>query len=171
MQQVQTIEFETKGGVPLVVRPARSADAFALDRFFDRLTPEDMRFRFLSTVRHIGHRLIEQMTSEDTSLSETFLAFDGHDSELLAVSMLSIAEGGCGEVAIAVRSDLKGKGIGWALLRHAEGRATARGLTTVEAIESRDNAAAIGVEHEQGYRSEPVPESPGLVRLVKDLAA
>lgn len=167
---IGAIEIETSGEVPLVVRPARKEDAFALDRFFDQLSPEDMRFRFLSTVRHIGYRLIEEMTSDSDPASETFLAFDRDDAELLAVSMLAAGDDGRGEVAIAVRTDHKGMGIGWALLRHAEGRAAARGLTRIEAVESRDNRAAIGVEREQGYTTEPVEGSPELVKLVKVIA-
>ena len=74
-----------------------------------------------------------------------------------------------GEVAIAIREDYKGKGVSWALLAHVAATAEARGLTTLQSIESRDHHAAIDMEREMGFVAVPYPEDPTLVLVQRKL--
>jgi len=73
------------------------------------------------------------------------------------------------EVAISVRAGDKHKGIAWELLRHVVRYAQARGVTTLESIESRENHEAIELEREQGFVAAPYPEDPTLILIRKDL--
>ena len=74
-----------------------------------------------------------------------------------------------GEVAIAIRSDYKGKGISWDLLAHIAAYAKAKGLTTIQSIESRDNHAAIDMERQMGFVASPYPDDPVLVLVQRHL--
>lgn len=161
----------TRGGTALEIRSAGEGDEFLLDCLFDRLTPEDLRFRFLSSIKHVGRRAIDHMTHGRAHESETFLAFDEATHRLVATAMVVWLPAARAEVAIAVASDRKGEGIGWQMLRFASEVAREGGASVIEAIESREHRAAIALEREMGFTVEPYPEDATLVRVSKVLAA
>ena len=74
-----------------------------------------------------------------------------------------------GEIAVSIRNDYKGKGVGWALLDFLAGEAKERGVRRVISIESRDNHAAIELEREKGFTPEPFEDDRTLVLLSKTL--
>jgi acetyltransferase len=71
------------------------------------------------------------------------------------------------EVAVSIRHDHRGLGIGWALLDLLAHEAERRGVRQVISIESRENHAAIELEREKGFRPEPFAGDPALVVLSK----
>lgn len=156
-------------GQTVQVRPAGPDDKALLADFFSRLSAEDMRLRFLSPVRSLDDERLSLMCDLDYRRVMTFLAFDSRDDALLATAMLA---GGPdptrAEVALAVRSDLKGQGLGWTLLDHALDYARARGIKTVESVESADNGPALRLEAEMGFSSRVSPDDTGL-RIVERL--
>ncbi len=161
----------TRAGVQLDIRFARPGDEFAIDQFFDQLSPEDRRFRFLGTATRVGRAVIEAMTRHDDR-DATWLADDAESGVLVALAMLSFnAQGDRAEVAVAVRSDSKDRGIGWELMRFAMDQAEARGAKWVEAIESRDNVAAVNLEREMGLTIESVEGDSSLVKVSRKLGA
>lgn len=160
-------QLVTRSGVVLDVRPATAADEPALVAFFDRVSSEDRRFRFFAAGEHVSHEQLEPLTQADHYTSESWLAFDA-GGELVASGLLACDKGlDTGEIAVSVRSDYKGRGVGWALLDHIAAEAQARGVRRVIAIESRDNHAAIEVERDKGFVPEPFDGDPTLVILAK----
>jgi acetyltransferase len=75
------------------------------------------------------------------------------------------------EVAVAVRSDLKGHGVGWSMLDQACNYARSRGFKTLQSIQMSDDRAAIALEKEMGFRAQPTPDDMSLTTLSKDLEA
>ena len=67
-----------------------------------------------------------------------------------------------------VRSDYKHKGVAWELLRHAARYAEAKGVKTLESIESRENHEAIELEREQGFVAETYPDDATLMLIRKE---
>ena len=164
-------KLKTRAGVKLDVRPASAADEPLLTGFFRKLTPDDLRFRFLSTVKEVGPALIHQLADVDHSRTEDLLAFDEVDHSLVATAMIAAdPDLTRAEVAIAVRSDRKGQGIGWTLLRHACDYAAARGILRIESIESSQNSPAISLETEMGFVAKPYPDDATLTLVSKELA-
>lgn len=163
--------LKTRSGLVFRVRPAREGDEAALAGFFAHVTPQDLRFRFLSAMPHVTREQIEMLTHVDHKRTENFLAFTGDGALLVATAMLACdAALKKAEVAIAVHADYKARGLGWELLRYVADAAAARGVETVESIESRDNRAAIEVEEDMGFKVESVPGDPGVVRVSKTVA-
>lgn len=163
-------ELTTRSGVRLKVRPAAPEDESLLTEFFGRVAPEDLRFRFLSAVKKPGHDLVAPLVQVDHTTTENFLAFAENGKTLLATAMLAADPTlERAEVAIATRADAKHQGIGWTLLDHVAGYASARGIGTLESIESRDNREAIGLEREMGFTALPYPGDTTLVLLQKRL--
>jgi GNAT superfamily N-acetyltransferase len=164
-------ELETRGGLRVHVRPASPDDEPALVELFTHVTPEDIRFRFLTSAPKPGHALIAALVGVDHTQTENLLAFDAADGLLVATAMIAADPTlESAEVAIAIRSDYKRKGLGWTLLDHAAAYAKARGIKVIHAIESRDNREAIGVERDMGFEASPYQGDATLVQLTKHLA-
>lgn len=154
--------------VTFSVRPAQPGDQQLLAEFFTHVSPEDRRFRFLTSVREVGDAFLEQLVAVDHDRSENFLAFDGET--LIGTAMLAAdPDLTRGEVAISLRADYKNQGIGWALLDHLARYAQSRGIRRIESVESRENRQALAVETDMGFKAEPYPGDSSLVLVSKDL--
>ena len=160
----------TRSGCMFNVRPVRADDEVALAEFFKHVTPEDMRFRFLTGLKEVGHERLAAMTNVDHHQTENFLAFVDNETEIIATAMLACnADLIRGEVAIATRSDFKHDGVSWELLKHVTRYAQAIGVKTIESIESRENYAAIELEREMGFTATSYPGDPTLMLLQRTL--
>lgn len=163
-----TTQLSTRSGITLNVRPATAADEAALAAFFDAVSDEDRRFRFLAAADHVSHEQLLPLIQADHYQSESFLAFDSASGELVGSALLACDKAlDTGEIAVSIHRDYKGKGVGWALLDFLGSEAQRRGVRRVIAIESRDNHAAIELEREKGFVPEPFEGEPTLVILSK----
>lgn len=169
MTNTQTVtELATRTGVALSVRPATEADEPALAAFFDAVSDEDRRFRFFAAAAHVSHEQLEPLIHADHFRSESYLAFDKATGELVASGLLACDNAlDTAEIAVSVRGDRKGQGIGWAMLDYLASEANHRGARRAIAIESRNNHAAIEVERDKGFVPEPFDGDPTLVVLAK----
>ncbi|MCB2083764.1 MAG: GNAT family N-acetyltransferase [Sphingomonadaceae bacterium] len=158
----------TRSGIELEVRAANAADEPLLEAFFDKVSPEDRRFRFFEAREHIGHRQLMPLVEVDHFRSESFLAFDRATGELVASALLACDNPlDKAEIAVSIRSDYKGMGVGWAMLDLLGQEAERRGVREVIAIEDRDNHAAIELEREKGFVPRGFDGDPHLVVLSK----
>lgn len=153
------------------VRKICEDDEAALADFFRQVTADDLRFRFLTSVNEVSHARLLEMIRVDQEQTESFLATaDAEDGAVIAVAMLAAdAKNETAEVAISIRADHKGRGIGWTLLDHLASHAQTKGIKVLESIESRSNHAAITLEREMGFVAESVPGDPGVVALRRRL--
>jgi GNAT superfamily N-acetyltransferase len=156
----------TRSGLVIEVVPATEHDGPALAQFFDQVSEEDRRFRFLSACHHASGAQIDALTHTDHFRTESFLAFEPVYGDLVASAMLA-CDGrlDTAEVAVSIRHDHRGQGIGWALLDLLAYEAERRGVRRVISIEARANHAAIDLEREKGFRPEPFEGDPSLVVL------
>jgi Acetyltransferases len=166
MSVTAPLVLTTRSGIELEVRQAREADEADLKAFFDRVTEQDRRFRFLAAADHVTHEQLEPLVHTDHFRSESWIGFNRASGQIV-VSGLLACDGPLDtcEVAISVCGDHKGKGIGWAMLQFLSQQAQSRGCRRVISIESRNNHAAIEVEREHGFVPEPVEGDPSLVVL------
>jgi N-acetylglutamate synthase-like GNAT family acetyltransferase len=163
-------DITTRTGLESHVRPVRPEDEPGLAEFFKHVTPEDLRFRFLSGLREVSHDRLVAMTRVDHRQTENFLAFAEDGKTIIASAMLACDAGlEKGEVAIAIRAEYKHRGLGWELLRHISRYAEAKGVKTLESVESRQNHDAIELEREQGFVAVEHQEDPASVLIRKQL--
>ena len=118
-----------RDGRVVFVRPIRPEDEALYGTFLAAVTSEDARMRFLAPVGQLSHSLIEYFTHIDYARAMAFVAIDEVTGELLAVVRLhNNAADESGEYAIVVRSDYKGRGLGWQLMQMMIAYGRARGL-------------------------------------------
>lgn len=158
----------TRGGVVMTVRPVLPTDEPIIAELFEHVTLGDLRFRFLSSMRQVDPVRIADMVHVDEHVGTTFLAFDA--DKPIATAMLAAEPGQSdAEVAISVRSDMKGRGVGWTLLQHVLGCAKARGFRTIHSIESRENRTTIDLEREAGFHLQACEGDPADVVVSRSL--
>jgi acetyltransferase len=166
--QPAPVQLTTRSGLVLNVRPATVADEPALTTFFDRVSREDRRFRFLAAGEHVSHEQLQPLVHADHFRSESFLAFDATTGALVASGLLACDNAlDTAEVAVSVAEEYKARGAGWAVLDLLAAEGQRRGVRRVISIESRNNHEAIEVERDKGFTPEPCEGDPTLVILSK----
>lgn len=161
---------KTSGGIELDIRPATPKDRAKILKFLEATDAPDLRFRFLSAVK-ASYSLAAMLSDVDHHSTEDLVAFTQQDGSVVATAM--IARGSApdrAEIAILVRSDLKGQGIGWEMLNQACEYARDQGYRHLDCIESSSNQRAISLEREQGFTSSLHPGDAELMVLTKELA-
>ncbi|MCY1167910.1 Protein lysine acetyltransferase Pka [compost metagenome] len=167
--QADETSLTTGTGLRLQVRPASAADESTLEAFFEHVTLEDLRFRFLSAVQHVGHDQLAGLLPTGRERTETFFAFEESGALVGVATLAADAQNETAEVAVSVHRDHKTQGIGWSLLRYVAQIARARGILRLQSIESRDNHAAIEVERDLGFSARAYPGDPTLILVEADL--
>ena len=162
----------TRVGRRIHLRRAEPTDTATLRRFFRQLSPEDRHRRFLSTAADIAPDQLDRMVDR-AGHDATFLVLDqGPQGALVAVATLARFDDlARAEVAISVRSDLKGQGIGWTVLNALMVYARAHGVQLVESVEAVDNLAALALEQELGFAIRACPDDPSLRLAERSLTA
>jgi acetyltransferase len=164
--------LHTRSGLELLVRPAAPEDETVVRAFFAGLTPDDLRFRFLSPMPHMCESLYELLLGVDHVRTEDFLAFveENGETRMVASAMLCCdPETKKAEVAISVHPAYRDKGIGWSLLDFAASDARQRGMEILQCVECPENRSAIEVEKDLGFEVGPYPGEPYLDLLTKRL--
>lgn len=172
MLQTKPVTLTTRTDFRFIVRPVKPSDEAALAKFFTHVAQEDLRFRFLSGMNKVNAAQISAMTDIDHDRIENFLALTEDSKSIIASAMLATdVDHEHGEVAIAIRADYKHRGVSWTLLEHVAREAKARGLKTLESVESREHHAAIELEREMGFVAAACPGDATLVVLKTKLNA
>jgi N-acetylglutamate synthase-like GNAT family acetyltransferase len=165
-------DLTTRSGYRFHVRPTFPADEAGLAEFFTHVTADDLRFRFLTAIRKVSHEQLANLVNVDHRRTENFLAIDPESNVVVATAMMAADKAlASAEVAIAIRSDFKDRGISWMLLEHVTRFAAASGIKTLESIESRDNHQAIELEREMGFAAHSIPGDPTVVVVRATLSA
>jgi acetyltransferase len=112
----ETVELPSGGRV--VLRPIRPEDEPAHRRFFERLDPDDVYFRFFSMMREMPRSQLARLTQIDYEREMAFLAHapGAEDETLGVVRAIADPDNREAQFAIVVRSDWKGLGLGRVLL-------------------------------------------------------
>ncbi|MBF9234982.1 bifunctional acetate--CoA ligase family protein/GNAT family N-acetyltransferase [Microvirga alba] len=155
-----------RSGRTAFVRPVRPEDEEEFRRFFEHVTPEDLRLRFFAPVRDFSHPFLARLTQLDYARAIAFVAFDSDTGEMMgAVRIHADANHETGEYGILLRSDLKGIGLGWELMRLMIEWAKVEGLHEVEGQVLRENATMLDMCRNLGFAIHADPHDAEL-RLV-----
>ncbi len=140
-------------GTSIFVRPLRPEDEPLLHRFLEKVNAEDLRLRFFAAVKEFSHAFLARLTQLDYARAMAFAALDPTTGEVLGVIRLHAdANYERAEYAIMVRSDLKGRGLGWKLMELMIRYARSEGLRQIEGQVLRENIIMLQMCHELGFQ-------------------
>lgn len=145
-----------RAGRSLVMRPIRPEDEPAHSRFFQHLEPEDLYFRFFSAVRKAPHSQLARFTQIDYDREMAFVAYapDQEDETLGVVRAIADPDNKQAEFAIIVRSDVKGQGLGRALVEKMIRYCRSRGTGELMGQVLSENTPMLSLAKKLGFRSQ-----------------
>lgn len=165
-------------GKPVTLRPIRPEDEPAHAALVARVTPQDLRYRFFGAARQLTHDQLARLTQIDYDREMAFIATrprnatrapagDGDDATmggaaetLGVVRTVTDPDNRRAELAILVRSDLKGTGLGTVLMDKIIRHHRARGTAAIVAQVMADNTAMLRLARKCGFAITPHPEDP-----------
>ena len=157
----------------VLLRPIRPEDEALYPQFLQRVSADDLRMRFFTARPDLSHRFLARMTQVDYAREMAFVALS-ESGELLGIARL-IAEPNYvrAEFAVLVRTDLKGKGLGWCLMQHLIAYARAEGLGELHGQVLAANTTMLKMCSELGFEIDATDSDLGLriVRLRLNRAA
>ncbi|WP_046865786.1 bifunctional acetate--CoA ligase family protein/GNAT family N-acetyltransferase [Microvirga massiliensis] len=161
----------TRLGRKAFVRPLRPEDETLALEFFRDVTDEDLRLRFFAPVRDFSHAFLARLVQLDYERAIAFVAIDPDDGRFMgAVRLHADANRERGEYAILLRSDLKGIGLGWELMRLMIEWARAEGLQEVEGQVLRENKTMLEMCKNLGFQCSADPDDPDIRVVTLSLA-
>ena len=151
--------IEVKDGWRVYVRPIRPEDEPLIHGMLKHVTMQDLRLRFFAPMKEFSHEFIARLTQLDYARAMAFVAFDEATNELVGVVRIhsdSIYESG--EYAILLRSDLKGRGLGWALMQMIIEYAKSEGLKAISGDVLADNTVMLAMCRSLGFEVKSDPD-------------
>lgn len=167
----QHLEEESKlrDGRKIQLRPIRPEDEPAHYALMEKMTPEDIRMRFFSLMTSMPHSEMARLTQIDYDREMAFIATlfndDGVAETLGVVRTVTDPDNIKAEFAIAIRSDLKGQGLGKILMNKVLAYHRGRGTKEVVGTVLAENRSMLALAQKLGFQ--PVPsDSPETVEVV-----
>jgi acetyltransferase len=150
-------------GAAILVRPVRPEDETLFREFFENVTQEDLRLRFFAPLKDFSHLFIARLTQIDYGRAMAFVAIDEASGKMLGGARLHAnADYDRGEYAMLVRSDLKGRGLGWLLMQLLIEYARAEGIRTIEGQVLSENTTMLKMCKELGFALSHDPDDPAV---------
>src|SRR5215472_736770 len=154
----------------IFVRPMRPEDEVLVQPFLQHVSAEDLRLRFFAPIKDFGHAFIARLTQLDYARAMAFAAIDETSRELLGgVRLHADANYETAEYAVLLRSDRKGRGLGWALMQFIIEYARAERLKRIEGQVLGENAVMLQMCRDLGFSIERDPDDGGIMRVVLTL--
>ncbi|HEX7221166.1 MAG TPA: GNAT family N-acetyltransferase [Burkholderiales bacterium] len=154
-------------GRSVLIRPIRAGDERRARRFFDGLSDETKRLRFMGGDAP-NAKLIRFFTRIDYDLHMAFVG--EHDGRLVGDARYMANPGGTScEFGIVIADDWRHSGLATLLMDALVDAARARGFRRIEGLVLRDNPNMLGFVRKAGFEAEGEPHEPTMVRVVKNL--
>jgi acetyltransferase len=160
-------------GRRLFIRPIVPEDEPSLQAGFAKLTPEEVRLRFLVPMKTLNHVTAARFTQLDYD-REMALVLTEHgipgETEIYGVVRISAdPDIETAEYAIIVRRDLTGQGLGAHLMQRIIDYSRGRGIRTIFGIVLRENSPMLNLCDQLGFVRANVEDEPSVVRVAKAL--
>jgi acetyltransferase len=175
--------MKLRDGRAAISRPIQPEDAFALSEMFKGSASGDLYFRFLEAFQEIPQDLAARLSQIDYDREMAFGIFLPKATEQNACEAVMKAEmigvvhlvmspdRDSGEIAVIVRSDMKGRGIGYFMMQHIMAYAEAQGIREIYGQVRKDNSAMIKMSRELGFEIAQDRDDESLVRVTCLLGA
>lgn len=169
-----TMNVELKDGTTAHIRPMTADDADLLVQILDGMGADSRYMRFNTPLTHIEHSYLEQLARKTTEsvadgISVGFIAVrrevDGSETPLGKARYVRDGRDSA-EIALSIRDDAQGLGLGTILLKHLVDAAQNDGLAKLDAVINRDNRPMQRLIHKLGLPFDQMPEASSVVMSV-----
>lgn len=120
-------------GLAVSLRPIRPTDVALYPDFLRRVTPEDLRLRFLTPMATLSSDALIRLTQLDYDRAIAFVALEKPGGDLAGIVRYTAdPDRESAEFGVLVRSDLQGHGLGVTLMEQLIAYAKADGIGRLE---------------------------------------
>jgi acetyltransferase len=159
-----------RDGARLRIRPIRPEDESGIVAFSERMTREDLRMRFFVAMKELTHPFAAKLTQIDYDREMALVAELERADEIWGVArFFADPDNVAAEFAVTVRSDLKGRGLGYLLMSRLIEIARTRGIQQLWGDVLSENGPMLQMCRELGFAIASHPFEPGVVRASKNL--
>jgi RimJ/RimL family protein N-acetyltransferase len=156
----------------IFVRPLRPDDGPRDRDLLAHVSKQDLRLRFFDSIKEFSPEFIARLTHLDHARAMAFVAIDEVSDETLGVVRLHTDETReAGEYAILLRSDLKGRGLGWALMQLMIEYAKSEGVSRIYGQILSENSVMLKMCRELGFKVTVNPDDRGVYDVTLVLAS
>lgn len=157
-------------GIRFHLRPIRPEDETELAAMVALCTPEDLRLRFLGPLKTLPHEMAARLSQIDYDREMAFVAVEpgspyGSGPIYGVVRLMGDSEHDAAEFAVLVRSDMKGRGLGYRLMSEILAYARASGFRRVYSDVLSGNHTMLRMARELGFTSRLSPESSDTMQI------
>jgi acetyltransferase len=154
----------------VLLRPIKPEDEALYAEFMSHVTESDSRLRFLTPMRALPFGLLARLTQIDYAREMAFVALEELSGALLGVARYAAdPDLARAEYAVLVRSDLKGRGLGWALMSHLIEHARARRIGVLYGNVLAENTTMLAMCTHFGFEIRAVPDDATMREVVLPL--
>jgi acetyltransferase len=154
----------------ILLRPIKPEDEALYADFMAHVTDYDRRLRFLAPIKALNFGFLARLTQIDYAREMAFIALNQQSGTLLGVARYTAdPDLARAEYAVLVRSDLKGRGLGWALMSHLIAHARARGIGVLHGDVLAENTTMLRMCTDLGFEIKVVPDDPTMREVVLPL--
>lgn len=148
------------------VRPIKPEDELLIGAMLNRVTPEDLRLRFFAPLKSFSHNFLARLTQLDYAREMAFIATEDGSGDAAGAVRLHADPGHVeAEYAILLRSDLKGMGLGRALMVLMIDWARAEGIRRVHSQVLAENGPMLALCHSLGFAIALDPDDVSVKRV------
>jgi acetyltransferase len=156
-------------GRAFIIRPVRPEDEPAFHRSFARLTPQDIRMRFMYPMKQLTHALAARFTQIDYD-REMALVLEGEtetdEKGIYGVARLvADPNNERAEFAIIVGQPVRGTGLGLVLMRRLIDYARDKGIQELFGEVLKENKSMLGLCEYLGFTQTPSPDEPTVMEV------
>jgi len=162
-------QITIEDGRTLLLRPVVPEDEPSLHAGFAKLTPEEIRLRFLMPLKTLSHVVAARFTQIDYDREMALILTDpgvpGTTEIYGVVRIIADPDNERAEYAIVMRGDLTGQGLGRLLMQRILDHARQRGIKEIVGDVLRDNTRMLHLCRELGFDIAPAEAEPDIVRV------
>jgi acetyltransferase len=155
-------------GRTVIIRPIRPQDEPGEHEFFDHLSQETRRLRFLKVVEAVNEKLIHFFTHIDYDRHMAFVC--EHEGRLVGEARyVANPDGRSCEFGVVIADEWHHSGVAALLMDALLETARAQGFETMEGLVLGSNRSMLHFVKGLGFEAQPQAYEPTMVRVVKRL--
>jgi acetyltransferase len=158
----------TRDGRELHLRAIEPGDVAALQRCFARLSPEDIRRRFLHAMSELPASMAQRLCRIDPRVETAFVLMDEtvQPAEMRGVGRIYVDEAAnSAEFSVLVERDWSRLGLGALLMQRLVDDCRRRGLSELWGYVLLENRPMLQLCKELGFTRRLTPEEPGTTQI------
>jgi GNAT superfamily N-acetyltransferase len=165
-------QVRTQDGRELVLRAIEPGDVAAMQRCFTRLSPEDIRRRFLHAMSELPAPMAQRLCRIDPAFETAYVLMDEsvQPAEMRGVGRIYVDEAAdTAEFSVLVEQDWSRLGLGALLMQRLVDDSRRRKLAELWGYVLQENRPMLELCRELGFTQRVIPDEPGTALITLKL--